>query len=96
MRTYWLILEHAEASVCRTDPGFDVDLYVSADAATFHRVWLGLAPLADAVQAGLVEIVGPADLVRSFPSWLAYSAFAHVRPARPSRATAPSPKPAGE
>lgn len=92
VRTYWLVLEHEEASVCHGDPGFDVDLYVSADAATFHRVWLGLAPLADAVQAGLVEIVGSAELARSFPSWLAYSTFAHIRPARHGGPAAPATK----
>lgn len=83
-RTYWLILEHEEASVCRGDPGFDVDLYVTADAATFHRVWLGLTPFADAVHAGQVEVSGPGKLAQAFPSWLAYSTFAHVRPARSS------------
>lgn len=81
-RTYWLVLEHGEASVCRGDPGFDVDLYVAADTLVFHRVWLGHARFADAIQEQSIQLNGPAELVRAFPSWLAYSTFAHIRPTR--------------
>ena len=81
-RTYWLVLEHGEASICRGDPGFEVDLYVTADTAAFHRVWIGHLQLAESVREGLIRIDGPSDLVRTFPSWLSYSVFAHVRPAR--------------
>ncbi len=82
VRSYWLVLEHGEASVCRGDPGFDVDLYVTADTVTFHRIWIGHVQLADALHDGHVRIDGPTDLVRAFPGWLSYSVFAHVRPAR--------------
>lgn len=81
-RAYWLVLEHGEASVCRGDPGFDVDLDVTADTAAFHSVWIGHAQLTDAIREGLIRIDGPSDLVRAFPSWLSYSVFAHIRPAR--------------
>ena len=81
-RTYWLVLEHGEASVCRGDPGFEVDLYVTADTAAFHRVWIGHLQLADAVREGLIRIDGPSDLVHAFPSWLSYSVFARIPPAR--------------
>jgi DNA-binding HxlR family transcriptional regulator len=83
-RTYWLVLEHGEASVCRGDPGFDVDLYVSADTVAFHRVWIGHLRLGDVIRDGQVRIDGPSDLVQAFPGWLSYSVFAHVRPARAS------------
>ena len=65
------------------DPGFDVDLVVRADSATFVRVWTGHVTFAQAVRAGGLQVEGPRDLVRAFPTWLKLSHFAHVeRPAR--------------
>jgi DNA-binding HxlR family transcriptional regulator len=81
-KTYWLVLDHGEASVCLGDPGFETDLYVSADTVAFHRVWIGRARLADAMRDDLVRIEGPSDLVRAFPSWLAFSLFAHIHLSR--------------
>ena len=49
-QTCWLVLERAGTDVCLKDPGFDVDLVVTADAATFTRVWTGHATFAQAVQ----------------------------------------------
>lgn len=79
-KSYWLVLEGGEASICWGDPRFDVDLLVSVDTVAFHYVWLGHLRLADAIREGLVEIEGPSDLVRAFPGWLALSVFAGVRP----------------
>jgi DNA-binding HxlR family transcriptional regulator len=82
-RTCWLLLQRAGPDVCLKDPGFDVDLVVTADAATFARVWTGHLTFAQAVQSGGLQVEGARDLVRAFPSWLKLSHFAHVeRPAR--------------
>jgi DNA-binding HxlR family transcriptional regulator len=80
-RSYWLVLERTEVSVCLKDPGFDIDLLVTADSLTLHRVWLGHTDLRSAAREGLVEIDGPRDLVRAFPSWLALGHFASIKPA---------------
>lgn len=77
---FWLVLERPEPSVCLTDPGFEVDLYVTADAMALHRVWMGHARLADALRSDLVRIEGPSELARAFPEWLALSTFAEIRP----------------
>lgn len=83
--SYWLILERPEPSVCLKDPGFAIDLLVTTDTLALHRVWLGHLALAEAMQQGLIEIDGPSDLVKAFPTWLALSAFAGIAPAvRPS------------
>ena len=34
---YWLLLEHGEAELCKTYPGLDEDLYVTADAEAFVK-----------------------------------------------------------
>jgi DNA-binding HxlR family transcriptional regulator len=84
-RTFWLVLERPEPSVCLKDPEFDVDLLVTADTVALHQVWLGRLALADAMHRGLVELSGPRDLVRAFPDWLALSVFASVPPVAAAR-----------
>lgn len=84
-RTCWLLLERSGSDVCLKDPGFDVDLVVSADARTMARVWTGAVSFAQAVREGGLRVEGARDLVRAFPTWLLLSHFAHVeRPARVS------------
>ena len=95
-KTFWLVLSRQETDVCLRDPGFPVDLVVSADLEALTRVWMGDLSLAQAMRHGLVSVEGPRYLVRAFPGWLALSAFASVeRPRRtmpsPSRRTALAP-----
>ena len=57
---------------------------VTADAAALIRVWTGAITFAQAVRQGGLQLDGPRDLVRAFPTWLLLSHFAHVK--RPVRA----------
>ncbi len=75
-RPHWFVFEKPEISVCLTDPGFETDLYVRGELAAFYRVWLGRVPWSEAVRDGAIEIDGPPSLVRAFPGWLQWSAFA--------------------
>ncbi len=77
-RTWWLVLDRREIDLCLKDPGFPVDLVVSADLRTLIRIWMGDVPLADQVRAGLIQLDGPRALVRAFPAWLQLSGFASV------------------
>jgi hypothetical protein len=77
-RTWWLVLERREVDLCLKDPGFPVDIVVSADLRTLTRVWMGDVRLAETVRAGLIRLDGPPSLVRAFPTWLTLSAFARV------------------
>jgi hypothetical protein len=54
-RTYWLIIEPSDASVCLKNPGFEIDLMVSADIWAFYRVWLGRSTLAEALRREQVQ-----------------------------------------
>jgi len=76
--SYWLILEPGEVSVCLHDPGFEVDVLVSTDAAAFHRVWLGWTSLIDALNNGSIQLEGKPSLTRAFGSWFAWSPFAET------------------
>ena len=41
---YWLLLEHGEAEICKTYPGLDEDLYITADAEAFVKWHAGNSP----------------------------------------------------
>lgn len=77
-RIFWLLLQRGQADLCVEDPGFDVDLYVDADLATMAKVWLGDLTFDMARRSGAVQLSGPAELRRAFPSWLMLSYFAAV------------------
>ncbi len=77
---YWLVVERPDPSVCQTDPGFDLDLFVSVDTIALHRVWMGQTTIYEAIDDGLVEFDGLPELARAFPKWLQLSFFAGVQP----------------
>jgi DNA-binding HxlR family transcriptional regulator len=71
--SYWLVLTKEDVSVCLTHPGFDLDVLVTADLATFFRIWLGHMDFSDALRKHLVEIEAIPTLAHAFPNWFAYS-----------------------
>jgi DNA-binding HxlR family transcriptional regulator len=77
-RTYWLVLEPGDASVCYTDPGFDIDAVLAADLPTLYRMWEGEIELLDAVRAGAIALTGARWVVRGLPTWLQLSPVAPV------------------
>jgi DNA-binding HxlR family transcriptional regulator len=82
-RTFWLVVEPGDASVCYTDPGLEVDAVLASDIATLYRMWEGELELLDGVRAGTIELTGPRWVVRGLPDWLKLSPVAeHVRAAR--------------
>ena len=76
---YWLVLERPEPSVCLQDPGFDIDLFVSADTIAMHKVWMGMASLADCIDDGLIVLDGLTAHVEAFPRWFKLSIFSDVK-----------------
>jgi DNA-binding HxlR family transcriptional regulator len=85
-RLWWVINEAGAADPCLTDPGFEVDLYVTTDLRTLAMVWMGDRSLADALAADDIEIIGPRALQRAFGAWLGLSRFAGIRDQRPAGA----------
>jgi DNA-binding HxlR family transcriptional regulator len=82
-RSFWLVLRPGEASVCVTDPGFDVDAVLRSDLATLYRTWEGEIDLLTAVKAGDIELSGARWVVAGLPRWLMLSPVAPtVRAAR--------------
>lgn len=82
---FWFVVEDGTASVCVTDPGYDVDLTIRSDLRAMHEVWLGHLALRKALRDGRVELDGPKALTRLLPQLLALSPIA---PAVAAHATA--------
>ena len=71
--TFWLLLNQADVSICLTDPGFDLDLLVTADLAAFYQVWLGRLTFAEVLATKQVIVDGIPALAEALPNWFAYS-----------------------
>lgn len=75
-RTFWFVLERSGVDLCVADPGFEVDLYVESEVATLARAWLGDVAIETVLRGGEIELSGPRELVRAFPTWWLLSPFA--------------------
>lgn len=80
--SFWLILSRDDVTLCLTDPGYEVNLLVTADLASFFKLWGGRMSYQEALSNGAVHIEGAPSLARTFPQWFGWSAAA------PSRRTA--------
>ncbi len=80
-RYFWLKLEHPNAEVCVSDPGFDCDLTISAEARAFVDWHIGRLSWQDAVDDGRIRMVGLGPIANAFPGWNPKSHFVHVTPA---------------
>ena len=78
---YWLLIERGETEICKTYPGLDEDLYLTAEAEAFVKWHAGQLTWAQATREGRIRLDGSPPLARAFPTWNARSAFAHIRPA---------------
>ena len=72
----WLNVDGGEVTVCRDNPGFDVDLAVEAETRDMHRWLVGQAPFRQLARDGRVRLMGPSKLSRTFPSWFNTDMFA--------------------
>jgi len=66
----WLLVERGEAEICEKYPGGDEHLIVVInDPVVFARWHMGELRWADALRSGGIELSGPRNLVRAFPTW---------------------------
>ena len=72
---WWLVVEpRGDVDLCWSDPGFDIDLFVTTDLRTMTAIWMGLSTL-DVARAKM-ELLGPRAIVASMQTWLGLSPFA--------------------
>ena len=68
-RYFWLIMRVGEVSLCPEHPGFEEDVFVTANPIDLYRLVVGQQSLAQAMDEGTVRVDGPPVLVRSLPRW---------------------------
>ena len=79
-RCWWLIVDPAAGTdLCKIDPGFDVDLYVSVDLRTMTAIWMGLDTVRAAVANRRMTLTGSRQLATAMQTWLGLSPFAKER-----------------
>jgi DNA-binding HxlR family transcriptional regulator len=77
-RDWWLVIEpDATVDLCSSDPGFDVDLYVTTDLRTMTAIWMGLTSVA--AEGERITLEGDRDIARTMQAWLGLSPFAVER-----------------
>lgn len=77
---YWLLIERGDTEICKTSPGLDLDLYVTAEAEAFVKWHAGQLSWAAATRDRRIQLCGLSWLARAFPTWNARSMFAHIQP----------------
>ena len=69
-------MEDQVPSVCHDDPGFDVDLTVSANVRDLYLVFVGRMALSAALRSGTIALEGTPAQRRGFTHWFGLSPFA--------------------
>jgi DNA-binding HxlR family transcriptional regulator len=75
-KSWWIVKEGDDVDLCSVDPGYDVDLYVSASLHAMTAVWMGASTLKAEVDAGTITLTGEKTVARSMQQWLGLSPFA--------------------
>jgi DNA-binding HxlR family transcriptional regulator len=77
LRAWWLLVEpETGTDLCSIDPGFDVDLYVSADLRTMTAIWMGVDTVRTALASRRLLLTGDKKLASNIQTWLGLSPFA--------------------
>jgi hypothetical protein len=71
-----LIVDRDGTDLCKIDPGFDVDLYISTDLRTMTAIWMGLTTIGKEIEAGRVQLAGDPSIRSQMQLWLRLSPFA--------------------
>jgi DNA-binding HxlR family transcriptional regulator len=75
--TYWAIIQPgAEAEICTSIPGYDVDLYVETNRVSLHGILLGRTTVADELANGQLYLSGDPVLARTMGRWLKIGEYA--------------------
>ncbi|MGV9710302.1 winged helix-turn-helix transcriptional regulator [Gordonia sp. NPDC003424] len=87
--TFWLVMTSADVSLCLTDPGYEIDLLVTADVTTMYKLWWGLISYDQARDECGVTVDGIPAMVRRYPdlfTWGAAQGMNYVKANREMRA----------
>jgi DNA-binding HxlR family transcriptional regulator len=75
---WWLVVDPpATVDLCWSDPGFEIDLYVTTDLRTMTAIWMGLTTVER--EQDRVSLIGSRAVADSMQRWLGLSPFAAHR-----------------
>jgi DNA-binding HxlR family transcriptional regulator len=73
--TWWLVIEpEGDVDLCWSDPGFDINLYVTTDLRTMTAIWMGLGTIQS--ERDKMELLGERKIAETMQVWLGLSPFA--------------------
>ncbi len=61
---FWVVVESVGCSVCAADPGFDVDVTVSAPLPAFYKIFYSQLDIDTALRSGALRFEGETAIVR--------------------------------
>lgn len=74
---YWLISKpDAETDLCFSDPGLNVDLFLTCDLTSLSSAWMGQSSFAKEIDEGRITLIGNKQIGDNLTRWLAQSHFA--------------------
>lgn len=73
---WWLLVDGANVDVCTSDPGRDVDVWITTTVRGMHDFWSGDLSYRAATSAGDMIVEGESSLTRRVTKWLLPSALA--------------------
>lgn len=74
-RLYWMVFDGCEIDLCKKDPGYEIDLWVTASVQELVRVWMGHTKLSHAINSGRICLHGARNEVEDFGVWFKGSSF---------------------
>lgn len=75
---WWLVIEpDGEVDLCWSDPGFEIDLYITTDLRTMTAIWMGLSTVES--QSDKLELIGSREIAATMHLWLGLSPFARQK-----------------
>ncbi len=82
MPKWWLMVDGDDVDICVTDPGRDVDLYMTTSVKTMADVWMGDTNYRKAFASGELRATGLTSLLRDISLWMPVSIFVDLPSAK--------------
>lgn len=73
---WWLVIDGRLVDLCLTDPGYEIDLYVTGSLRTMTSIWMGYTNVKAEISSGALELSGEPGIAQSMQQWLGLSPFA--------------------
>jgi DNA-binding HxlR family transcriptional regulator len=74
--SFWLVVTTTDVTLCLTDPGYDIDVLVTADLAAFFKLYAGRIGYREALNDYGIQVEGIPNLMRTFPNWFGWNEIA--------------------